>query len=243
MIHGNDWFIVGTLVLVIICIMSLQLELSIATLMSGHSLGQKTSRRRLNQMLNQFTVGYVLIAWLLFSAICLVVSNLDFVFYQWLDDGKLWLALAILLTIQVILLIVAQIRQPKSPHPWLFKDMRTFLTSRATKTKSPAEAFSLGVTSLLAGLGVLAVPLGVAATTTIWYLPSYLLITLTILFSLVAGLPLVVMQLFVLNDTPISEIQRFTIKNRRFFQIVRIISLLLLTGLIISLLTTPEFSL
>ena len=240
MASDNYWFIVGALVLVAIFMVTSQLELSIATLMSGHSLGQQTSRHRLNQMLNQFTVGFILITWLLFASICLVVTNFYFPL-QWLSNGLLWPILATLLAIQVATMVILQICRPKLPHPWLPKDMRTFLTKRATKTKSPAEAFSLGVTSLLANFGVLILPLTIAAATTMWYLPGFLLVTTTILFSLVIGLPLVIMQLFVLNDTPISAVQRFTIKYRRFFQLVRTISLLLLIGLILSLMTTPGF--
>lgn len=235
MINGNDWFIVGTLVLVAIFVMSLQLELSIATLMSGHSLGRQTSRRRLNQMLNQFTVGFILITWLMFASVCLVVTNIDIIL-QWLIDGVLWIFLIIALLIQAIATVIVQARYSKLPHPWLLKDMRTFLTTRATKTKSPAEAFSLGVTSLLACFGVLTLPLIVAAIATMWYLPGFLLVIITVLFSLIVGAPLVVMQFFILNDTPISAIQRFTIKHRRFFQIIQVVSLLLIIGLIASLL-------
>lgn len=240
MTSDNYWFTVGTLVLVAIFMMTSQLELSIAALMSGHSLGQQTSRRRLNQMLNQFTVGFVLITWLLFASIGLVVTNFYFPL-QWLSNGLLWPILAALLALQVAIMVLLQICRPKLPHPWLTQDMRTFLTKRATKTKSPAEAFSLGVTSLLASLGVLILPLTIAAAATMWYLPGFLLVTTTILFSLVVGLPLVIVQLFVLNDTPISTVQRFTIKHRRFFQLVRTVSLLLIIGLILSLIITPGF--
>ncbi|MGI6612126.1 MAG: hypothetical protein ACOX0Z_00925 [Candidatus Nanosyncoccaceae bacterium] len=235
MTNSNDWFIVGTLVLVAIFVMSLQLELSVATLMSGHSLGRQTSRRRLNQMLNQFTIGFMLITWLMFASVCLVVTNIDIIL-QWLIDGMLWVFLIIALLIQATVTVIAQARHPKLPHPWLPKDMRTFLTTRATKTKSPAEAFSLGVTSLLACFSVLTLPLIVAAIATMWYLPGFLLVVITILFSLIVGAPLVIMQFFVLNDTPISAIQRFTIKHRRFFQIIQVVSLLLIIGLITSLL-------
>ena len=235
MTNGNDWFIVGTLVLVVIFVMSLQLELSIATLMSGHSLGRQTSRRRLGQMLSQFTIGFVLIAWLLFASVCLVVTNIDITF-QWLIDGTLWWVLIGLLVVQVIIMAVLQIKRPKLPHPWLSKDMRSFLTTRATKTKSPAEAFSLGVTSLLACSAVLTLPLIVAAIVTMWFLPGFLLVVITILFSLLVGTPLVVMQFFVLNDTPVSTIQKFSVKNRQFFRIIQVVSLLLLIGLIASLL-------
>ncbi len=196
--------------------------------MSGHSLGQQTSQKRLRAMVRQFSFGFIVMLWLMISTICLV---LYFSFNNWLGSYWFWLGLVILLGIQVMTSLMLRVNSLRVTHPWLPKNLRKFLTSRATKTKSPAEAFSLGLVSPLVGSTATFLPLVVVGVSLL-RAPNQWLVALIILFVLVSATPLLAFQFRVTKRSPVSETQRFIIKNQHFFQTIRLASLVLLIGLI-----------
>lgn len=224
MLSFTHLFAIGVLVLVVIYLSCLPLDLAVITLMSGHSLGQQTSQKRLRQLTSQFILGVGIMLWLLISSICLV---LYFNFNHWLNQPLGWLAIVILLAIQILFLLITRLRQPDLPHAWLPQDMRHFLTKRATKTKSPAEAFSLGLTSLFVELPIAAIPLIVAGLALL-LLPSYWLVFATVAFSVLTILPLVFARLSLINRRPTSILQRHLAQNRTFFHYFSLASLLVL---------------
>ena len=228
------WLIIGVLILVIAFIASLQLDLATLTLMSGHSLGRQTSRKRLVELIDNFVLGVGFITWLLISTTSLV---LYFSFADQLFTARFWSLMIIFLGVQIALSLIAILLKPNNPNPWIWQEFRHFLTNRAEKTHSPAEAFSLGVTSQLAQLPVLILPLALASISLL-ALPGKYLVWGTVGFSLVVSLPLFIIGLLIKTGTNIASIQSFIISNRRFFKIMLILCLVTLSIFIISYLNS-----
>ena len=229
-ITSTDWFVVSSLFLVAFFVMALQLDLSVATFMSGHALGRQTSQRRLRLMVDQFALGFVIMTWLVISTTCLV---LHFSLHDLIKTSWFWTIISGVILGQGLLMTLLDFSKKTSPHPWLNQVMRQFLTKRASKTRSPAEAFSLGLTSFLTQTPIVLLTFIVAGATLL-VLPGQFLVPGTIIFSLTLGVPLLMFRGYLRNNQSGVGVQQFIVKNRRFFQIVRLICLLVLVLIITS---------
>lgn len=215
---------------------SLQLDAATLTFMSGHALGKQTSHRRLVKLTRSFTMGAVFIWWLLVSTTCLI---LYFSFGNFLGTIDFWGLLAILSIAEGLILICLILLHPDHQHPWISTGFKDFLYKRAKRTNSPAEAFSLGISSVVAQLPILIVPL-ILAGATLLSLPSHNLIIGILIFSIVAGLPLLIIHSLVSYKISISAIQQFCFKYRSFFKGMLIITLLTMGLIAINLLKVAE---
>lgn len=229
-ITSADWFAVSSMFLVALFVTTLQFDLSIVTFMSGHALGRQTSQRRLRLMVDQFTIGFVLMAWLIISTTCLV---LHFSLHELVNTSWFWTLASLLILGQTLLMALLGFGKKTTPHPWLSQAMRHFLTKRASKTRSPAEAFSLGLTGFITQTPVILLPF-VITSAILLALPNQWLVPGTVVFSLILSAPLLVFRGYLLNNQSGVGVQQFVIKNRRFFQIIRLICLLILALIITS---------
>lgn len=210
------------LALVILFENSLQLDAATITFMSGHALGKQTSRQKLTKLTRGFTWGVVFIWWLLISTACLI---LYFSFGDWLETISFWGLLAMLTIAEGLILICLILLHPNRQHPWVGASFRDFLYKRARRTKSSAEAFSLGASSVIAQLPVLIIPLGTAGAALLSF-PGHQLVAGTVLFSLATGLPLMIIYGLISFETSIAAVQQFCFKYRSFFKGLLIITLL-----------------
>lgn len=227
---------ISLLLLVILFENSLQLDAATLTLMSGHALGKQTSRRRLQKLVSSFTWGVVFIWWLLVSTTCLM---LYFSLGGSLVTVNFWALLIILAVAQALILICLLLLHPNTQHPWVRQGFKNFLTKRAQKTSSTAEAFSLGVASVIGQLPVLIVPLIIAGSTLINFSNRYLIINIA-WFSLLTALPLFIIRCLINSETSIATVQKFCWRNRSFFKGLLIISLLTLGLLALNFLKVVE---
>ncbi len=195
--------------------------------MASQSMGKKIDPKKLSWLIINFGFGSFLFASMLLSTICLALIELarqttilDSLFeYQSL--------MVILLIVQVLLMIGMMIVRP-TQNPWTSQRFKRFLLKRSGKTRSSAEAISLGMASILASFGLIFIPfLTVAAQ-----LINYQLILSIILISLGSIAPALVSLLLVKSEN-ISQIQQKLIKNRHFNQATIIILLLILIFLLV----------
>lgn len=227
-IATNNYLSVSVLILGVVFILCLNLDLSVASLMSGHALGKQTSQRRLKSLLTSFHFGFTLMAWLLISSLCLV---LYFGLNQLLSQNQLDLTLTVLLLVQGLILIFMNQLKSETTHTWLQPSLRHFLTKRATQTRSAAEAFSLGLSSFLAASFVITLPLLSIALTLLELSNTYLIPT-TILISLILGLPLAISRICLRRQGSLMMVLHFITKQRRFFYLIRLYCLILMATLL-----------
>lgn len=209
---------------------SFQLSVSVLTLLSGHSLGRKTAHKRVLRLMSGFVMGVTLLTFAL-------ISSFSYYF-----------SLAINHTAETEQLIVAVVcglmaglgiatwafyyRRGAGTALWLPRGLAHYLNGRTKATKNSAEAFGLGMASVVAELIFIIAPLmaGAVAIVTLpdvwWQLAGILTYTLVSLSSLL------VMFVLVGSGHRISRMQAWREKNKRFLQFAAGGSLLILASFI-----------
>ncbi len=193
---------------------SFQLSVSLMTVMSGHALGQKVAHKRLVGLLGSFITGTVLMTILILSFIRLLVG------LYWSDEVPMvaWVAICgLVLGTGVAVWIFYYRPKAKGTSLWIPRSFANYLSDRAKSTKSSAESFGLGVSSLVSELVFCISPLVVVAfllssLSTAYQLPGILL------YALVANLPQVIILGLVGSGQSISKIQKWRETNKRFLQ-------------------------
>jgi hypothetical protein len=192
---------------------SFQLGVSVLTLLSGHSLSKKFSNARTLRLTTSFVAGAGVMTLLLFSAFALF---LDYISTKQ-NNTLMWSIISGLLLGVGIAVWLFYYRREPGTSIWIPRGLASFLASRTKTTRRAAEAFSLGVTSVLAELPFLVAPLAVAAyaldhVTTEWQvvgLLGYVVVSLS---------TLVVIWMLVSGGHKLSEIQKWRETHKSFLQ-------------------------
>lgn len=190
-----------------------QLSLSLLTLLSGHAIGRKTAHKRLIRMTTSYTLGVGIMTLLLLSAAAYVITTL------WPYGVSLlaWAAVCGALIGLGIAVWLFYYRQTKGTGLWLPEGMAKFLNSRTKNTRSSAEAFTLGLGSVVAELLFIGGPLLVSALVIAELTPVSQLLAV-LLYGVVATTPLLLVWALVGSGHKISRIQRWREDNRKFLQ-------------------------
>ncbi len=220
-------FYFGLIIVIILLQASLGLITSVATSLAGHSLGKKYSNKKVFHLLFNYSFGIGLITFLIISTICLILFRLSSHIGFFYEKNDFWYGIIFLLLVQILTMIAILILD-KSANPWTPKKVKHFLLKRSNKTDSTVEAVSLGIMTILANLWLILIPLT--------SLSVILLETATLrgilLTSICVGLIslTVILNLFINRD--INKIHQNVIENRRVFQFLSILTLVVLVGLI-----------
>ncbi len=214
----------------ILFLASLGMPISTATAMSGHSLGKKVTPAWLNWLIVNFGFGVFLINSLLISSVCLSIIDLEKkfgAFYQQPDFKSL---IIVLLTIQLLIMLALMIVNPVQ-NPWSSQRFKKFLLKRSNKTKSSAEAISLGIASVLANFWLALLPMIMLAS----YIINQNMITTILLISLASTSSIFGLFLLIRHRIKVDSIHQSLIKNRRFnqFMTISLLSILILLLLLI----------
>lgn len=192
---------------------SFQLSVSILTLMSGHAIGRKTKHLRLLGLIGAFITGVAIITPLLLSFITLALDTAivgDVPAYVWAA------ACGIVIGVGVAVWVFYYKRQ-KGTALWIPRPIARYLTSRARTTRSSAESFGLGMTSVIGELLFCMAPLTVAGLTLLSLEAPYQLLGI-LLYALISILPLIVIMVLLGSGHSISRIQRWRESNKAFLQ-------------------------
>ena len=166
---------------------SFQLSVSVLTLLSGHALGAKKSQTRVLSLTSSFVFGAGVMTVLLLSLI-------SYVFFHLFGSNTpliIWAIVCGLLVGVGLSVWVFYYRRGKGTSLWIPRSLARHLSDRSKATKDPAEAFSLGLTSVIAEILFIIAPLSVAALvlvqlSPVWQFAGIVLYTKT-LYTILAN--------------------------------------------------------
>lgn len=191
-----------------------QLSISMLTLMSGHALGKKTSHRRLLNLMSGFILGSIVMTACLVSFMAFFVTNIA-------PHGTplvVWsIVCGLMIGVGLAVWTLYYRHRSKGTILWMPRPLALHLTKRAESTKSPVEAFSLGLVGTFAELLFSFAPMLIAALF-LARLEAPLQLAGLVAYTLIALLPLFVILVLVGGGHSLGKIQRWRERNKRFLQ-------------------------
>lgn len=195
---------------------SLQLGISMMTLLSGHSLSAKRSSERTLGLVACFFCGAVVMTMLIVSCAAYMVTRV------WPGELSIWVWVmlsSLLASIGLVVWIAYYRPRGEGTELWVPRALAQFLSDRTKATRDGAEAFSLGLASVFVELLFVLPPALTAAfaiTTlpTAWQLPSLLA------YTLISSLGLGIVVVLIGSGRRISTIQRWRETHKKFLQFV-----------------------
>ncbi len=193
---------------------SFQLSVSVLTLLSGHALGAKKSRARVLRMTSSYVTGAGVMTLLLLSFVSLVflrVFGIHVPLVVWA------VACGLVLGIGVAVWLFYYRRHRGGTELWIPRSFARHLSDRSKATRHSAEAFSLGLTSVIAELLFIIPCVAIAALVLIelpgvWQLAGIGIYTVISLFGLVLVWSLIG------SGKSLSHIQKWRETNKHFLQ-------------------------
>jgi len=192
---------------------SFQLSVSVLTLLSGHAIGSSRSRSRLVGLTTSFVAGSAIITVLLLSFLAFVLSQL----FGNQPPLLLWSVVCGIMLAVGIAVWIFYYRRQKGTSLWIPRGMAEFLRDRTKVTKSSAEAFSLGMTSVVGELLFVIAPLLASALILTTLPPLWQLLGIAI-YAVVSLLTLGSVWVLIGSGHKLSEIQQWRESNKYFLQ-------------------------
>ncbi len=205
---------------------SFQMSVSVLTLLSGHSLGRKTAHKKVLRLMNSFIFGVLILTTLL-------VATFAYLFTLFIDHSPA--------TEQLVAAVICGLlgglgvatwafyyRRGAGTALWLPRNLARYLNSRTKATKNSAEAFGLGMTSVIAELVFIIAPVASAALAIVLLPGLWWQLAGVATYSLVSLISLLIVFMLVGGGHRISTLQAWREKNKRFLQFAGGGSLLIL---------------
>jgi hypothetical protein len=192
---------------------SFQLSVSVLTLLSSHTIGAKRSHKRLLGLSGAFTFGAAVMTVLILSTTGLIVQS---VVTRSMEPG-LWAVVTGLMFGLGLAVWIFYYRRGQGTALWLPRPLARYLSDRSKATKQSAEAFGLGLSSVVAELLFVFVPILVSALVLAKLAPQWQLAGLA-LYTRVSLSTLFGVYAQIGSGHKISRIQRWRDDNKRFLQ-------------------------
>lgn len=193
---------------------SFQLSVSVLTLLSGHAIGSKKSHARLVRLTTSFTTGAGVMTLLILSFTSLIFLHA----FGTQVPLLVWaLVCGLVLGIGIAVWLFYYRRGTKGTELWLPRIFASFLTDRSKKTHQGAEAFSLGLTSVIAELIFIIPTVAIAALVLIGLPAEWQLVGIGI-YTIVSLLGLIIVWSLIGSGHSLARIQKWRIENKRFLQ-------------------------
>ena len=193
---------------------SFQLSVSVLTLLSGHAIGSKKSHARLVRLTTSYTTGAGVMTLLLLSFVSLA-------FIHWFGTEVpllVWaLVCGLVFGIGIAVWLFYYRRNAKGTELWIPRAFAKFLTERSKKTQQGAEAFSLGLTSVISELIFIIPTVAIAALVLIGIPPEWQLVGIAI-YTTVSLLGLLIVWSLIGSGRSLARIQKWRTDNKRFLQ-------------------------
>ena len=132
-------------------------------------------------------------------------------------NSYLWIILTAGLMIVGLAVILFYYRKTDGTELWISRGLAHFLRKRTAKASLTAEAFGLGLTSVVSELVFTIVPI-ITAACAIIALPPAWQIASAILYTLIASLGLLIVTALIGSGHKLSHIQRWREQNKYFLQ-------------------------
>lgn len=193
---------------------SFQLSVSMLSLMSGHAIGAKRSHTKLMRLIGGFIFGAGVMTMLLISFASLVLLH---IFNGKAAPEIAWvLGCGLLLGVGVAVWLFYYRRQSGTTL-WIPRGIAAYLSERTKVTKRSAEAFGLGLTSVISELLFIAAPVAVSALIIIHLSPAWQLAGIGI-YTAISLLSLFIVSVLVGSGHKLSTVQKWREKNKNFLQ-------------------------
>lgn len=192
---------------------SFQLSISTLTLMSGHTIGFGRTHARLMSLLGGFNFGVA-------TMTILLICTLGFILQQTIGTSippVAWAGVCGILFGVGLAVWLFYYRKDKGTTLWVPRHIANFLASRSKHTKSTAEAFALGLSTVLGELLFIIAPLGVAVLAILPLDPQLQLIAI-LLYTIISLAPLALVTILVSGGHKLSSIQKWRETNKHFLQ-------------------------
>lgn len=192
---------------------SFQLSVSVLTLLSSHTIGAKRSHARLLGLTNAFAFGVTVMTILLVSTMALVI---DLVATP-SERSFIWVVATGLMFGLGLAVWIFYYRRGQGTSLWLPRGLARYLSNRTKATKQSAEAFGLGLSSVVAELLFVFVPIFVSALVLVQLAPVWQLTGIA-LYTALSLSPLLIINVLIGGGHKISRIQRWREENKHFLQ-------------------------
>lgn len=192
---------------------SFQLGVSMITLLSGHSTGKKLAARRTLRLVGAFLLGTLVMTTLIISTLSYIAD----VLFRNHAPSIVWGVLAAAMLVVGLATWVYYYRRGPGTLLWVPRSLARFLSQRIHTTKLSAEAFSLGLTSVITEILFIITP-ATAAAFAIIALPTELQLVGAAVYVAVASLGMLFVTVFIGSGHNISHLQRWREANKRFLQ-------------------------
>ena len=192
---------------------SFQLSVSVLTLLSGHAIGSKRSHSKLLRMTTGFVLGVGIMTILLLAFACFISINIF---------GKniphiIWMAACGLLVGVAISIWLFYYRREKGTCLWIPRSMADYLNERTKSTDLGAEAFGLGLSSVIGEILFIIAPISISALVII-DLPAPWQLASIFIYTLISMLSLIIVWVLVGGGHTLGKVQKWREDNKYFMQ-------------------------
>ena len=192
---------------------SFQLSVSVLTLLSGHSIGAKHSQARLFRLTSSFVFGAGLMTVLLLSFVSLIILN----FFGYNMPQFVWTASCGLSIGVAISIWLFYYRHEKGTTLWIPRNIADYLNRRTKSTKNSAEAFGLGLSSVIGEILFIIAPILIASLTLIQLPPIWQLLGICI-YTVISLFSLITVWALIGSKYNLGKIQKWRESNKYFLQ-------------------------
>lgn len=192
---------------------SFQLSVSMFTLLSGHAIGAKTAHKKVMKLTCGFLAGAAVMTMLLLAFTAFVLQNI----FNHIAPAIVWAASSGLLFGLGMSVWLFYYRRNPGTTLWLPRSMARYLSDRTKSTKQTAEAFGLGLSSIIGELLFILAPLFVSALVLMRLEPMWQVVGIG-MYTVISLLSLLVVYSLVGSGHKLSRIQKWREDNKRFLQ-------------------------
>jgi len=193
---------------------SFQLSVSVLTLLSGHAIGAKKSRARVLRLTSSYTTGVGIMTLLVLSFASLVFLH----FFGSEVPLIVWaIVCGLVLGIGIAVWLFYYRRGADGTELWIPRSFAKFLSERSKKTNQSAEAFSLGLTTVISEL-IFIIPTVAIAALVLIDLPAIWQLAGIGIYTLISLLSLLIVWSLITSGKSLGRIQKWRTENKRFLQ-------------------------
>ncbi len=192
---------------------SFQLSVSMLTLLGGHAIGKKAAHATLLRLTNGFSLGVAVMTMLLISFAVLMFS--------YTFDGSVprlaWaISCGLLLGLGIAVWAFYYRREPGTSL-WLPRSVARYLGDRTKATTQTAEAFGLGLVSVISEFLFILAPIVVSSLVLVQLEPVWQLVGIG-LYTFISLLSLLIVNGLIGSGHKLSRIQKWREDNKYFLQ-------------------------
>jgi hypothetical protein len=192
---------------------SFQLSVSMLTLLSGHAIGKKVAHTKLLRLSWGFLFGVAAMTLLLISFTAYILQSS---FGNTIPPLAWAVGCGLLLGLGIAVWAFYY-RREQGTSLWLPRGMARYLGDRTKATKRSAEAFGLGLSSVVGEILFILAPIAISALVLIQLEPVWQLVGIA-LYTFISLLSLLIVNGLIGSGHKLSRIQKWRENNKRFLQ-------------------------